>query len=532
MRVSHWPELNTVFAGRRILVTGATGYVGKVWVAWMLDHFEAIEQLVLLIRPNREHTASERFEILVATSPVFRPLRAKHGDHLAAFISARVQVITADISLPFAGLETGDVSHLIGQVDSVLHFAGLTDFNPDPLRALSINAEGPNHLANLAVHLGAPMAHVSTCYVAGRFDGVYDEAINTFQSPSGRPLDPRTEIDSLATLLTAPDDSGRPPRRVARMDLALARARELGWPNIYTYTKSLGEQLLNTRTDLTHITLRPAIVECARNYPFSGWNEGINTAGPIVALMSTWFRNLPSKPQNHFDVIPVDTVVRGCTLALAALLQGKHQAVYQLACSDHNPYTFGQVVDYNGLAVKRYLRLHGGDALAKFSAFTDGVNAHWGDTGALEPIRTLNTKLRNWVKTISPSAVPAPVAALMGHDVDGTLNNVERACNRLDKKLRRIDELLELYKPFIWDTHWTFRTDNIRSLSKRLHPNDQAVHRFDTDDIVWREYWINVEYMGLAKWCFPLLNGETVPEDVAPVLSLSLAPPEKLGKTA
>ena len=122
----------------------------------------------------------------------------------------------------------------------------------------------------------------------------------------------------------------------------------------------------------------------------------------------------------------------------------------------------------------------------------------------------------------------------MGHDTAQSLRDIERACNRTDKKLRRIDGLLDLYKPFIRDTHWTFVTENTRNLSERLHPADTEVHRFDSDEIVWRNYWVNVEYPGLATWCFPLLNGETIAADPAPEMPilLSVLPPKKLGKTA
>ena len=77
-----WPTLKDVFKARRIVVTGATGYVGKVWVSWMLSHFPDLEQLVLLIRPKTDQTAAERFTEVVATSPVFRPLREQHGARL------------------------------------------------------------------------------------------------------------------------------------------------------------------------------------------------------------------------------------------------------------------------------------------------------------------------------------------------------------------------------------------------------------------------------------------------------------------
>lgn len=534
MTQQSWPQLKDVFSGKRILVTGATGYVGKVWVSWILHHFPDIEELVLLIRPNKDYSAVERFEQIAATSPVFRPLRETHTTQLGAFLNDRIQVIAADISQPFAGLSTLDIDHLVGTVDAVLHFAGLTDFNPDPLRALKINSEGPAHMADLAAHLHAPIAHVSTCYVAGVMDGRYSEHIPSQRSPNGTPLHPEEEIAYIRRLLTEPNESGRPPRRLQRLDLALDRANALGWPNIYTYTKALGERLLDARDDITHITIRPAIVECARNYPFAGWNEGINTAGPIVALMSTWYRHLPSKPQNHFDVIPVDTVVRGCTLALAALLRNEHEPVYQLACSDHNPYTFEQVVDFNGIAQMRHQRIHGSTLEERFAVFMDGLNAEWGDTGPVPMLKKLTAQCKELVRSVDAASIPGPFAMLMGHDIDNRLKEMSRTCTRTEKKLRRIDGLLELYKPFIWDTHWTFETQNTRALNARLHPLDLDTQRFDTEQIVWRNYWVNVEYPGLAKWCFPLLEGQTIEEDPAPAqaLRLSVHPPKKLGKTA
>ena len=83
-----------------------------------------------------------------------------------------------------------------------------------------------------------------------------------------------------------------------RVDAAMVRARRLGWPNIYTYTKALSEHILAARDDLRVTTVRPAIVECAWRYPFPGWNEGINTSGPILWLLSTSFQRFPARATN------------------------------------------------------------------------------------------------------------------------------------------------------------------------------------------------------------------------------------------
>ena len=60
----------------------------------------------------------------------------------------------------------------------------------------------------------------------------------------------------------------------------MERAQQWGWPNTYTYTKSLGEQLTKKRAADVGVPVsivRPAIVESSMSFPFPGWNEGINT---------------------------------------------------------------------------------------------------------------------------------------------------------------------------------------------------------------------------------------------------------------
>ena len=69
-----------------------------------------------------------------------------------------------------------------------------------------------------------------------------------------------------------------------------APRRHLGWPNTYTFTKSLGESLLATRgAGLPIAIVRPSIVETSTHQPFRGWNEGINTSAPLSYLLGTYF---------------------------------------------------------------------------------------------------------------------------------------------------------------------------------------------------------------------------------------------------
>ena len=116
------------------------------------------------------------------------------------------------------------------------------------------------------------------------------------------------------------------------------RARELGWPNTYTLSKSLAESLIIRHgAGLPVAVVRPAIVETSVVKPFVGWNEGINTSASLSYLLGTYFRQLPSKESKRLDIIPVDAVCAGMTLIAAAVMERRHEPLYQLATSVTNP---------------------------------------------------------------------------------------------------------------------------------------------------------------------------------------------------
>ena len=85
--------------------------------------------------------------------------------------------------------------------------------------------------------------------------------------------------------------------RQTLIDAGTRRATQLGWPNTYTFTKSLSESLIRNFLDATPqaaiAVVRPAIVESSVEKPFLGWNEGINTSASLSYLLGTFFRQLP-----------------------------------------------------------------------------------------------------------------------------------------------------------------------------------------------------------------------------------------------
>ncbi|MFZ0967672.1 MAG: haloacid dehalogenase-like hydrolase, partial [Candidatus Acidiferrales bacterium] len=77
-------------AGKSVLLIGATGFIGKVWLANLLHDLPEIRKVYVLIRRNRSQTSLARFQKIVEESPVFGPLAEQHGARLAEFLRERV----------------------------------------------------------------------------------------------------------------------------------------------------------------------------------------------------------------------------------------------------------------------------------------------------------------------------------------------------------------------------------------------------------------------------------------------------------
>ena len=388
-------SVRQALCGKKILLIGVTGFIGKVWLEQLLHDVPEIAKVYLLIRRQRTSTAQRRYEKILEESPVFDRLEARHGSELGRFLAEKTEVVTGDSSQPGLGLDPEVRARLARSLDLVVNSAGLTDFNPDLRDAMAGNVESAAQLAAfLRESDHAALLHLSTCYVVGGRDGRVREEAQPNYTPASIPeFDAEREWQSLQELVHKVEDRvcspeveaalrrqalGRrhqaqnPPgneidnlirknrarwmrNRVTRA--GTRRARHLGWPNTYTFTKSLGESLLMTRgAGLPIAIVRPSIVETSTDEPFRGWNEGINTSAPLSYLLGTYFRQLPSNRRKCLDLIPVDMVGRGMTLIAAALVTRSHEPIYQLATSGQNPCDMGRSIELTALAHRKHYR--------------------------------------------------------------------------------------------------------------------------------------------------------------------------------
>src|SRR5262249_20189301 len=179
------PPLEQVFRHRRILITGGTGFLGKIFVCLMLRHHPEVERIHLLIRGDKR-SSQNRFRREILESPIMKPLREHIGSRFDRLIEEKVDVVPGDITEE--GLLTdGTEPFEKGGLDAVVHSAGLVNFEASLEKAIEINVSGVAHVLEFCRKIGAAMLHVSTCYVAGIADGHrFEDDIPENWCPSGQ----------------------------------------------------------------------------------------------------------------------------------------------------------------------------------------------------------------------------------------------------------------------------------------------------------------------------------------------------------
>jgi len=524
-RVQRLPVRETL-ANRHLLLVGVTGFIGKVWLVDLLENIPNIGKITLLIRRNRATSAQRRFEKIVEESPTFDTLHERYGQKLGAFLKEKVEVVEGDVSLPGLGLDEATQARLAKSLDLIVNSAGLTDFNPDLRDALSSNVDSALHLLDfLRKSDRAGLMHLSTCYVVGMRDGrVTEELQGNYNPANGPDFDAEREVESLRETIRRVEARAESPEltkalrrqalgrsgdvasapageldgvlkrnraRWARNRLVrvgMRRAQHLGWPNTYTFTKSLGESILaRSGHDLPIAIVRPSIVESSERSPFTGWNEGINTSGPLSYLLGTNFRQLPSNERKCLDVIPVDMVCRGMTLIAAGVIGRCHARMYQLATSAINPVNMGRSIELTGLAHRKHYRT------------TQSV-----DSWLKVKFESIPVSKQRYEQL----SIPRQKAVVSGiNRVAVTLGMKKPPLARAERDLIRAEKLIELYEPFILHNEHVFESENARLLSAALPPEERLLFGFAPESIDWWDYWINVHIPALRRWCYPLMEG-------------------------
>src|SRR5262249_17466276 len=109
-------DLREAFRGREVMVTGVTGFLGKVALAMLLDRYPEVGRVHVRGRPRAGGAGDERFSGKVAPAPPFDPLRARHGDRFEQFLRDKCAPLAGDVTDPLFGLTEAQVAQMAGKL--------------------------------------------------------------------------------------------------------------------------------------------------------------------------------------------------------------------------------------------------------------------------------------------------------------------------------------------------------------------------------------------------------------------------------
>jgi long-chain acyl-CoA synthetase len=538
-----------ILRGRHLFILGSTGFVGKVLLSMVLDRFPDIGRAYVMVRRGSGTDSESRFWKSVVTSPAFDPLRARHGgpDGLAEFLRAKVRVVDGDITEKNLGLSEQDAQRVAQDIDVLINSSGRVTFNPPLEAALKTNVEGTKNVIAFAKRMKRPaLIHTSTCFVAGvrsgevweseELDGYFprhgelpgtrfsvEQELADSERGAARIRERADDAQVLARLRQQARErlreENRDPDDEAALRLAVARARKewiraeltqqgieraaaWGWPNIYTYTKSMGDQLVARETDIVRSIVRPAIVESAVEFPFRGWNEGFTTSAPLVYLALKGQNVLPVSDKLILDVVPVDHIAAAMLMVTAQACVEQPQLVHQLSSGDLNPLRMNRVVTLTGLYKrKRFQDKESGNRfvneLAARMEFRP-VSQEAYDAWSLPLVNRVTQKASSALARVRPRWGGGRFTEV----IDRIKKNVDEVSRVTDEAQKNI----ELFRPFIFDNQYVFRADHIRALRDRFSADDQSRLRWGPEALDWYDYWMNIHFPGLQRWVLPELD--------------------------
>ncbi|XP_075512774.1 putative fatty acyl-CoA reductase 4 [Primulina tabacum] len=312
-----------------ILVTGATGFLAKIFIEKILRVQPNVKKFYVLLRAQDTNSAMLRFNHEVISKDLFRVLKGNYGENFNSFLSQKVRVVAGDITFENLGVKDSNLlEEMWKEIDIVVNSAATTNFDERYDASFKINTLGALHVLNFSKKCAKlkVLLHVSTAYVHGNGVGLIPERAfrkgDTLDGAKISYLDINTETKIAKERLRELQTQNATEKEITRAmkDLGTERAMLHGWPNTYVFTKAMGEMVLeNFKGEANLIILRPTIITSTITEPFSGWIEGFRTLDSIfVAYGKGKLKIFVGDPESTVDIIPGDMVVN-CMVATIAV---------------------------------------------------------------------------------------------------------------------------------------------------------------------------------------------------------------------
>ncbi|XP_046383071.1 fatty acyl-CoA reductase wat-like [Ischnura elegans] len=434
------------FEGRSVLMTGVTGFLGKALLMKLLKCCPGIEKIYVIVRSKKGKDPKERIKALLEDK-AFRGYPADRA--------SKVIAIPGDISQPGLDLSPEETQKLIdADISVVFHSAATVRFNEPLKTAIQINVGGTQAILNLCKQFKGMkvLVYVSTAYsncnLSKVDETIYDAAV------------PAQGVLQCARWMSE-----------KQME-ALAPQVMQSWPNSYTFSKFLAENLLKAESgDLPVAIFRPTIVVNAVKEPVPGWTNSMNgPAGVTLGSAMGLVRTLQCDQDLVVDIVPVDWVVNAAiTTAWDVATNRKGTVVYNYSSGGQNPIKWKEYMGY----------------CEEYGHQCPPEKALW--------YYSLTLTKKKWVYLILRLLLHIWPALM----VDFTCSLVGKP-KRMLQIYDKVDEFADL-SAFFTMHQWTFSDKNVQSMLSRVSVEDKNLFPCNMQKMNWKVYFSDYMY-GLRKF--------------------------------
>ncbi|KAK3415644.1 hypothetical protein EUGRSUZ_H01619 [Eucalyptus grandis] len=468
---------------KTILVTGATGFLAKIFVEKLLRIQPNVKKIYVLIRAMDKQAATQRLHEELIQKKLFGILREEWAENFNSIVE-KLSPIPGDVSCENLGVHDFDLrSGMWREIDIIVSSAATTKFDERYDIALAVNTFGAKHVAEFAVRCVniKMLLHISTAYVCGNMTGIIQEkAFSMGETLNGsRKLDVNEEKLLVEELMNELRERNASEREIiiALKNLGLQRARLHGWPNTYTLTKAMGEMMVryHLKQNIPLAVMRPTIITSTYREPFAGWIEGFPPRTMDSIAISYGRGRLEyflGKPDAILDTIPVDMVVNTMIVAMAVHAnQTNSNKIYHVGSSRKHPLTYSDLQDI------------------VWSYFKDSP---WINEDG-KPVKVREPKVMGSMASFRKHVLKVASSVFGGY--------FQGLHADLDKKVNLAVRLAELYEPYIFSSAIFDDTNTmtLRATAFNSGVNSESVFYFDPRCMDWEDYFKRSHLPGVVE---------------------------------
>ncbi|EFA05205.1 fatty acyl-CoA reductase 1 [Tribolium castaneum] len=452
--MSETNRISQLFKDQNILITGATGFLGKVLVEKFLRCTE-VKKLYLLVRSKKGKNPQERLDELYSNM-LFDVLKRENPSVLKKCL-----IIPGDITQEGLGISTPNRILLQEEIDFIFHSAASTRFDDSVKTAVKINTRSTKYVLDLAQECKnlKLLVHVSTAYAFPNVKVLHEKSYNP----------PKNPHEVLEMIKFGKDDD---------IEELLGDA-----PNTYTFSKALAEALVVEKMGIVpSIIVRPSIVCPTLAEPIPGWVN--NLQGPMGLFVGAGkgiIRSMYMQGDSYADFVPADVTINGMLSASWYYLSHDQNAqFYNITSSSQYNFTWEELITTGKSVIFNEVPFNG---------------VVWYPGGSIKTVR--------WVHELCFYLFQLLPAILI--DVILVLLRYKPVLYQIQRRIQKGNEVFEYYTNRAWDFS-NRRANDVKGIMNEI---ERKVYKIDGEGFDLKDY------LTKCMWCLRRNNlkesDETVP---------------------